>query len=123
EVTRFFMTVEEAVQLVIQAGAIGEDGRAMVLDMGEPVKIAEVAKRLIDQAGGGIEIVYTGLRPGEKLPEVLRGDAEAPVPTTHPLIAAVDVPPLDWQAVTGLRGTTAAQLLDELQPHLVDLDR
>ncbi len=73
EVTRYFMTVEEAVQLVIQAGALGADGEALVLDMGEPVRIDDVAKRLIAEADRPIEIVYTGLRPGEKLHEVLFG--------------------------------------------------
>ena len=72
DVTRYFMTVEEAVQLVIQAGAIGGAGEALVLDMGEPVRIDDVARRLIAQTRPTpIEIVYTGLRPGEKLHEVL----------------------------------------------------
>ena len=68
EVTRYFMTVEEAVQLVIQAGAIGGSGEAMVLDMGEPVRIADVAKRLADQADRPIEIAYTGLAPRREAP-------------------------------------------------------
>ena len=71
EVTRYFMTVEEAVQLVIQAGAVGRPGEALVLDMGEPVRIADVASRLIEQTDRAIDIEYTGLRPGEKLHEVL----------------------------------------------------
>ena len=78
DVTRYFMTVEEAVQLVIQAGAIGESGEALVLDMGEPVRIADVARRLADEADRPIEIVYTGLRPGEKLHEVLQGSRRGP---------------------------------------------
>ena len=69
DVTRYFMTVEEAVQLVIQAGAIGGAGEVLVLDMGEPVRIEHVAQRLIAQSESPIEIVYTGLRPGEKLHE------------------------------------------------------
>jgi FlaA1/EpsC-like NDP-sugar epimerase len=97
EVTRFFMTVPEAVQLVIQAGAIGRDGEALVLDMGEPVRIADVARQLVSLSGRDIEIVYTGLRSGEKLHERLFGLGEHPVPAAHPLIRHVAVPPLpEW---------------------------
>jgi FlaA1/EpsC-like NDP-sugar epimerase len=117
DVTRYFMTVEEAVQLVIQAGAIGEHGEAMVLDMGEPVKIADVAKRLADQAGRPIEITYTGLRPGEKLHEVLQGHDEVPRPSAHPLIARVEVEPLDWRHVAGLCSNDPATLRRELDEH------
>jgi FlaA1/EpsC-like NDP-sugar epimerase len=99
EVTRYFMTVEEAVQLVIQAGAVGHDGEAMVLDMGEPVRIADVAQRLADQADRTIEIVYTGLRPGEKLHEVLLGVDEDDNRPAHPQISHVPVPPLDARAL------------------------
>ena len=77
DVTRFFMTVEEAVQLVIQAGAVGRDGEALILDMGDAVRIADVARRLVAQAPRSVPIVYTGLRPGEKLHEVLFGPGEA----------------------------------------------
>jgi len=95
EATRFFMTVEEAVQLVIQAGAIGKSGEALVLDMGEPVRIADVAHRLATTAPRPVEIVYTGLRPGEKLHEVLLGAGEDAVRAIHPLVSHVAVPPLD----------------------------
>ncbi len=94
EVTRYFMTVQEAVQLVIQAGAVGRDGEALVLDMGEPVRIADVARRLAAEAPRPVEIVYTGLRPGEKLHEVLLGSDEADDRPAHPLISHVPVPPL-----------------------------
>ena len=95
DVTRYFMTVEEAVQLVIQAGAIGEAGEVLVLDMGEPVRIADVARQLVASSPPRpIEIVFTGLRPGEKLHEVLLGDDEVPRPTAHPKISSVEVPPL-----------------------------
>ena len=76
DVTRYFMTIEEACQLVIQAAAIGAPGEALVLDMGEPVRIVDVAKQLIEQSGNPVEIVYTGLRDGEKLHEDLFGDDE-----------------------------------------------
>ena len=95
DVTRYFMTVEEAVQLVIQAGAIGRGGEVLVLDMGEPVRIADVAHRLAAQAERPIDIVYTGLRPGEKLHEVLLGEGEIDARPRHPRIAQVPVPPLD----------------------------
>ena len=67
DVTRYFMTVQEAVALVIQAAAIGQDGEALVLDMGEPIRIDAVARHLIDVSGVDLEIQYTGLRQGEKL--------------------------------------------------------
>jgi FlaA1/EpsC-like NDP-sugar epimerase len=102
EVTRYFMTVEEAVQLVIQAGAIGTDGQALVLDMGQPVRIDEVARRLIAQAKRPVEIVYTGLRPGEKLHEVLLSEAEDDDRPMHPLISHVPVPPMHPDAVHDL---------------------
>ena len=95
DVTRFFMTVEEAVQLVIQAGAIGEPGHALILDMGTPVRIADVARQLIASATRPVEIVYTGLRPGEKLHEVLLGNEERPIPTVHPSITSVPVPAIE----------------------------
>ena len=94
EATRYFMTVREAVQLVIQAGAIGEDGEVLVLDMGEPVRIAEVAERMVAAAPRRVKIVYTGLRPGEKLHEVLLGANEIGERRTHPLISHVPVEPL-----------------------------
>ncbi len=94
EVTRYFMTVEEAVQLVIQAGAIGDNGEALVLDMGEPVKIADVARQLVAQAPRPVEIVYTGLRSGEKLHEDLFGTGEVDARPRHPLISQVQVPAL-----------------------------
>ena len=95
DITRYFMTIPEASQLVIQAGAMGEGGDVFVLDMGQPVKIYDLAKRMIELSGlslrddrtpdGDIEIVITGLRPGEKLyEELLIGDN--PMPTDHPRI-------------------------------------
>ena len=102
EVSRYFMTIEEAVQLVIQAGAIGPSGSVMVLEMGEPVRILDVAKRMIGESGRDIEVVYSGLRPGEKLHEALFGAGERPRPASHPLLFEVDVPPLAPEAVSRL---------------------
>jgi FlaA1/EpsC-like NDP-sugar epimerase len=95
DVVRYFMTVEEAVELVIQAGAIGRDGEALVFDMGEPVRINDVAQFLITRAERPIDIVYTGLRPGEKLHEALLGRGEMDHRPLHPLISHVAVPGLD----------------------------
>lgn len=99
EVTRYFMTVEEAVQLVIQAGAIGEDGEVMILDMGVPVKIVDVARQLIAMSGKNVDIVYTGLREGEKLHERLFGDAETDERSKHPLVSHSAVSPLSTNVV------------------------
>jgi len=116
EVTRYFMTVEEAVQLVVQAGAVGRSGEALVLDMGSPVLIDEVARRFAAQADRPIEIVYTGLRPGEKLHEVLFGAAELDQRPAHPLISHVQVPPLDADQVAFLADEHGDdELKDELR--------
>ncbi|WP_250007737.1 nucleoside-diphosphate sugar epimerase/dehydratase [Actinoplanes sp. M2I2] len=95
EVSRYFMTVQEAVRLVVQAGALDSAGEVLVLDMGEPVRIADVARRLADAAERPIPIVYTGLRPGEKMHESLFGADEPDSRPSHPLISQVPVPPLD----------------------------
>lgn len=95
DVTRYFMTIPEACELVLQAGAIGEPGDVMVLDMGEPVRILDVAERLIEVSDRpNIRIDVTGLRPGEKLHEVLLSDAEQGQPSAHELISRVTVPVL-----------------------------
>ncbi len=87
DITRFFMSIPEAAQLVLQAGLMSEGGEIYVLDMGEPVKIAELAKLMIRLSGSDeeqIRIEYTGLRPGEKLYEELLADSESTLPTPHP---------------------------------------
>ena len=106
-ITRYFMTIPEAAQLVIQAGAMGEGGDVFVLDMGEPVKIAELAEKMIHLSGlsvrsernphGDIAIEFTGLRPGEKLyEELLIGDNVSP--TEHPMIMRASEEHLSWEA-------------------------
>jgi len=102
DVTRYLMTIQEAVQLVIQAAAIGRDGEALVLEMGEPVRIAELARQMIQLAPRPVEIRFTGLRPGEKLAEVLFGAGETDQRPFHPLISHVAVPPLDPALVRDL---------------------
>jgi FlaA1/EpsC-like NDP-sugar epimerase len=99
DATRFFMTVEEAVQLVVQAAALGTGGRALVLDMGEQVRIAEVAEQLAQTVKPPCRIEYVGLRPGEKLHEELFGEGEVPECSGHPLIQSVFVPPIDGDCV------------------------
>ncbi|MGB6057501.1 MAG: nucleoside-diphosphate sugar epimerase/dehydratase [Microthrixaceae bacterium] len=112
EITRFFMTIPEACGLVIQAGALDSDGEVLVLDMGEPVKIASLAKRLIAESGKRVEIVYTGLRDGEKLHEVLFSDDELGGPSEHPLIMRVDVPSISPEDVFDLRVDRGASVID-----------
>ena len=94
-VTRFFMTIAEACQLVIQAGAIGSDGEVLILDMGDAVSIQGVAEQLIELSGQEIDIVHTGLREGEKMHEELFGDHEQDVRRQHPLISHSEVPAYD----------------------------
>ena len=105
KIIRYFMTIPEAAQLVIQAGAMGQGGDVFLLDMGEPVKIVDMARRMIHLSGfevrdetnpdGDIEIVFTGLRPGEKLyEELLIGEDVAP--TGHPLIMTAHEECLGW---------------------------
>nr|WP_306270359.1 nucleoside-diphosphate sugar epimerase/dehydratase [Ornithinimicrobium sp. HY1793] len=94
EVERYFMLTQEACQLVLQAGVIGQSGQAMVLDMGSPVKIVDMARELIVLSGRSVSIEFTGLRPGEKLREDLFADEEERLSTLHPKMTAVQVPPL-----------------------------
>lgn len=91
EATRFFMTIPEASQLVIQAGSIGRPGEVLILDMGEPVRIVDVAKRMVAQSGKDIDIVFTGLRHGEKLHEELVGEGEGDERPFHPKISHAKV--------------------------------
>jgi len=101
EVTRYFMTIPEACQLVVQAAAIGGAGETLVLDMGEPVQIADVARRLVAASGKDIDIVYTGLRAGEKMHEDLFGDGEVAQRSEHPLVSHVSVPALAPGGIVG----------------------
>ncbi len=94
DVARFFMTIPEAVELVLQSAAIASDGEVLILDMGDEVRIDDVARRLIERSGKHVEIVYTGLRPGEKLSEELLGKGEEDHRPNHPLITQACVPPL-----------------------------
>jgi FlaA1/EpsC-like NDP-sugar epimerase len=116
QVSRFFMTVEEAVRLTIQAAAIGRSGEALVLDMGGPVRIADIAHRLAASAERPVDVVYTGLRPGEKMHEVLFGKGEPDHRPTHPLVSHVPVSPLQRSQLSPLRSCgTTSELLPTLK--------
>jgi FlaA1/EpsC-like NDP-sugar epimerase len=101
EITRYFMSIPESSQLVLEAAAMGKGGEIFVLDMGEPVRIADLARDMIRLSGRGdddIRIVYTGLRPGEKLYEELLSDDEHTRPTHHPKlrVAKARMVPVGW---------------------------
>lgn len=123
DIIRYFMTIPEASQLVLQAGSMGQGGEVFVLDMGEPVKIADLARKMIhlmglvekseDQPDGDIEIIFTGLRPGEKLyEELLIGDN--PQGTSHPRIMMAREAALSWVEVE--------QILDRLMKASQEFD-
>ncbi len=99
-VTRYFMTITEAVQLVIQAGAIGRTGEVLVLDMGVPVSIYDVATQLVKNSGKDVRIEVVGLRVGEKVHEELFGDGELDQRPSHPLISQVAVKPISQSGLS-----------------------
>ena len=94
DVTRFFMTVSEAVHLVLQSAVIGEPGETLILDMGNPVSINSIARHMIEVSGRTINIEYTGLREGEKLHEILIGQSESTEKRNHPFIFHTKVDPI-----------------------------
>ena len=107
EIERFFMTIPEASQLVLQAAAMGKGGEIFVLDMGESVRIVDLARDLIRLSGlkpDDIEIVFTGLRPGEKLYEELYFEDEEMQPTPHPKLFVAYHPPFEKGAKRPLGG-------------------
>ena len=112
EVTRFFMTIPEAVQLVLEAGAMGDGGEIFVFDMGESIKIVDLARNMIQlsglEEGRDIEVKFTGLRPGEKLYEELLNTAENTLPTHHPKILRARIRPTE----KGQVDAQVAELLD-----------
>lgn len=112
EITRYFMTIPEACQLILQASVIGQGGEIFVLDMGEPVKIAYLAEQLIrlsgKKPGEDIKIAYTGLRPGEKLYEELFHDAEKLGETSHPKILLARCRQVDQEVLEQVLGAMQA---------------
>lgn len=103
DITRYFMTIPEACDLVLQAGAMGKGGEIYVFDMGKPVKIVDLAHRMIKLSGlephVDIKIIYTGLRPGEKLYEELLSDDATTMPTHHEKILISKDPTMDYQNI------------------------
>lgn len=103
EVTRYFMTIPEACQLVLEAGAMGKGGEIFIFDMGKSVKIVDLAKKMIKlsrlELGKDIQIKYVGLRPGEKLYEELLNDKENTLPTHHPRIMIARIREYDFPSI------------------------
>ena len=112
DMTRYFMTIPEASQLVLQAAATGDGGQIFLLDMGEPVRIVDLALQMITlsgfRPGEDIDIVFTGTRPGEKLFEELRTEGEDIEPTVHPKVNVWKCRPADWATVQHVYGELEA---------------
>lgn len=132
KITRYFMTIPEAAQLVIQAGSMGQGGDVFVLDMGEPVKIIELAEKMVHLSGlsvrsdknpqGDISIEFTGLRPGEKLyEELLIGDNV--VATQHPMIMSASEDHLSWDVLKGKLNELLAAVDQDDYAHIRELLR
>jgi FlaA1/EpsC-like NDP-sugar epimerase len=130
EITRYFMTIPEAVGLVLQSGSMGQGGEIFLLDMGSPVRIVDLARRMIELHGlrpsHDITIEFTGLRPGEKLFEELNYSAETSHPTRHPKVFRLSTQAPDYKRVTNLLmalefhlGYTSANQLKQRMVRLV----
>lgn len=119
DITRYFMTIPEACQLVLEAGAMGQGGEIFVFDMGRPVKIADLARKMIRMSGRepgrDIQIIFTGLRPGEKLYEELLNTAENTMPTYHEKILIARVREYDFVEVE----ECIEQLIDAAHKHYI----
>ena len=127
EMTRYFMTIPEAAQLVLEAAATGAGGQIFLLDMGEPVKISDLARQMIVlsgfRPGEDIDIVYTGIRPGEKLFEELKIDGEDIEPTVHPKVMVWKHQPVPWADVTVAMEELATLINSPDRQHIVDAMR
>lgn len=118
EITRYFMTVQEASQLILQASVMGRGGEIFVLDMGEPIKISYLAEEMIRLSGKvpgeDIDIIYTGLRPGEKLYEELFHEKEALQSTTHEKILLARYREFEWERLN--------EVMDEIKLACAEYD-
>jgi FlaA1/EpsC-like NDP-sugar epimerase len=117
EITRYFMSIPEATQLVMQAGLMGWDGEIFLLDMGDPIKIADLAKDMIRMSGfdeNEIIIKFVGLRPGEKLFEELLNHDEVSLPTRHPKLRVAKAKRFDHKSLPKLmKWIKTLETLDE----------
>ena len=124
DMQRYFMTIPEASQLVIQAGAMGQGGEIFVLDMGDPVRIVNLAQDMIRLSGmtvgSDIEIEFTGTRPGEKLFEELHVSTEKHVATAHAKISVVASAPLSISLVRD-RIDTLSKLANASTPEIIEM--
>ncbi len=123
EITRYFMTIPEACQLVLEAGNMGNGGEIYLFDMGQPVRIVDLAKKMIKLSGlslgKDIQIEYIGLRPGEKIAEELLSDAENTTPTHHPKITIAKIKPFEYGVVSDVIGELITMLAREDNEEIV----
>jgi len=134
EITRYFMTIPEACKLVLEAGAMGKGGEIFIFDMGQSIKIVDLAKKMILLSGltlgSDIQIKFTGLRPGEKLYEELLNDEENTLPTHHPQIMIAKEKEFDLETITAqvkelisfsnsLDGFSIVKKMKEIAPEFV----
>lgn len=114
DIIRYFMLIPEACKLVLEAGTIGNGGEIFIFDMGEPVKIIDLAKRMIKLSGAEVEIKFTGLRDGEKLYEEVLNEKEVTLPTVHPKIMIAKVREYDYDEVlTALNDLVKSSLSED----------
>jgi FlaA1/EpsC-like NDP-sugar epimerase len=123
DITRYFMTIPEACQLVLEAGFMGNGGQIFVFDMGEPIKIADIANNLIRlsglEPGKDIKIKYTGLRPGEKLFEELFTDSEELLPTHNPKINIARANNIDYDVIVSQINSTLNLLYEHTGKEII----
>lgn len=123
DITRYFMTIPEACQLVLEAGNMAQGGEIYLFDMGMPVKIVDLAKKMIKLSGlslgKDIQIEYIGLRPGEKIKEELLSDTENTIPTHHPKITIGKIKPFDFEVVSEVISELITLLADEQNEEIV----
>ncbi|HWR71938.1 MAG TPA: nucleoside-diphosphate sugar epimerase/dehydratase, partial [Nitrospirota bacterium] len=132
DIYRYFMTIPEAVQLIMQAGSMGQGGEIFILDMGEPVRIVDLARDMITLSGlepeRDIKIVFTGLRPGEKMYEELLTESEEVTSTLHEKIKVVKTNPIDWppllakieKLLDSLRGGHGSEIMENIKTIVPD---